>query len=182
MGMRIGNGNSNAWGNYQTASSVGSEQQKQQTRKTLFSAIESGDLTAAQTAYTALQNQGIGANSPLNAIGQSLQSGDITGAQKAVQSMQAARAGHGHHMHFKLHRDIINLSQRITSGSRCCICCVHAKPGVGIRAARPQLCHQFVIFHHIGHQPDCISQLNRPLPQHSSCFVEQRGGVQHIGV
>jgi len=49
-------------------------------------------LNAAQTAYSALQNQGIAANSPLNAIGQSLQSGDLAGAQKAAQSMHASHA------------------------------------------------------------------------------------------
>ena len=90
MSMRIEGGYSGGWGAYQNASAVGAQQQD---RKNLFAALRSGDLTAAQTAFTALQNRGISANSPLNAIGQSLQSGDLAGAQKAAQSMHA---GHGH--------------------------------------------------------------------------------------
>jgi len=92
MGMRIGGGYGAGWGNYQNTSSISAQQLN---RKNLFSALQSGDLNAAQTAYTALQNQGIAANSPLNAIGQSLQSGDLAGAQKAAQSMHA---GHAHRM------------------------------------------------------------------------------------
>jgi hypothetical protein len=95
MGMRIGGGYGSNWGNYQNTSAVGAQQQKQQLKRNLFSALESGDLTAAQTAYSSLQNQGIPSNSPLNAIGQSLQAGDLAGAQKAAQSVRAA---HGHHM------------------------------------------------------------------------------------
>jgi len=92
MGMRIGGGYGAGWGNYQNTSSISAQQLN---RKNLFSALQSGDLNAAQTAYTALQNQGIAANSPLNTIGQSLQSGDLAGAQKAAQSMHA---GHSHRM------------------------------------------------------------------------------------
>ena len=96
MGMRVGGGYGAGWGNYQTSSSINAHQQKQQAQKNLFSALQSGDVTAAQTAFTALQNQGIPANSPLNAIGQALQNGDLAGAQKAAQSMRAAHAQRMH--------------------------------------------------------------------------------------
>lgn len=78
---------------------------------TLAQAINSGDLSGAQQAYSALTqlqsgNQGLGAdpNNPLtqalNQIGQSLQDGDITGAQQALASLQQQTQGaHRHHHH-----------------------------------------------------------------------------------
>ena len=102
MGMRIG-GASAAWSSYQTnaasssgSSSVSGLQQRKQNVNSLFSALQSGDLAAAQSAFATLQNSGLPANSPLNAIGQSLQKGDLASAQQSAQSMQAA---HGHHHH-----------------------------------------------------------------------------------
>ena len=94
MGMRVGGGGG-GWANYQTTSSVNSHQQRQQGVKNLFTALQSGDVNAAQTAFTALQNQGLPANSPINAIGQALQTGDLASAQKAAQGIMASRGRHG---------------------------------------------------------------------------------------
>jgi DNA-binding FadR family transcriptional regulator len=73
----------------------------------LVSAVNSGDLTTAQQAYTDFTN-GPGAkvaqanpDSPiaqaLNQIGQALQSGDAGGAQKALAALRPH--GHGGHHH-----------------------------------------------------------------------------------
>jgi DNA-binding FadR family transcriptional regulator len=73
----------------------------------LVSAVNSGDLTTAQQAYTDFTN-GPGAkvaqanpDSPiaqaLNQIGQALQSGDASGAQKALAALRPH--GHGGHHH-----------------------------------------------------------------------------------
>jgi hypothetical protein len=81
-------------------------QQRQQSFKNLFAALQAGDLGAAQTAYaqltgsttppTGTSNSTANANSPLAQIGQALQNGDLAGAQKAAQAFQS---GHGHHHH-----------------------------------------------------------------------------------
>jgi hypothetical protein len=73
----------------------------------LVSALQSGDLSAAQNAYaTFTQNAGsqLDANSPfaqaINQIGQDLQSGNIGGAQQTLNSLQqSAGAHHAHHHH-----------------------------------------------------------------------------------
>ena len=74
----------------------------------LTSAIQSGDLSAAQNAYTALTqaqpNQGSGPFSQaLSQIGDALQSGDIGKAQQAMaalqQQMRAMKGAHHHHGH-----------------------------------------------------------------------------------
>jgi thioredoxin-like negative regulator of GroEL len=74
----------------------------------LTSALQSGNLSAAQSAYTTLMqaqpNQG---SSPLSQalsqIGDALQSGDIGKAQAALaslqQQMQAMKGAHHHHGH-----------------------------------------------------------------------------------
>ena len=90
MGMRI-SGGGGGWANYQN-SSINAHQQRQHGARNLMSALQSGDLNAAQTAFTAMQNQGLPANSPFNAVGQALQSGDLASAQKAAQSIMAARS------------------------------------------------------------------------------------------
>jgi len=73
----------------------------------LTSAISSGDLKGAQSAYatlTQLQQQSgqTNANNPigqfLTSIGKDLQNGDITTAQSDLTSFQQARAAH-HHKH-----------------------------------------------------------------------------------
>jgi len=100
-------------------------QQQRSEFKQLSQALQSGDLGAAQKAYTALtqgatnSSSSLNQNSPLaqdfQAIGKALQSGDINGAQTAFaqlqkdataaassQSQQAqgnSRAHRGHHHH-----------------------------------------------------------------------------------
>jgi len=74
----------------------------------LTSAIQSGDLAAAQTAYTNLMQAG-GSNSSnplsqaISQIGDALQSGDIGKAQQALatlqQQMQSMKGAHRHHGH-----------------------------------------------------------------------------------
>jgi len=77
----------------------------------LTSAIQSGNLGAAQSAYTALTQAGGGnTNGPfaqaLSQIGDALQSGDIDKARQALaslqQQMQALRGAHHHHHHHQV--------------------------------------------------------------------------------
>jgi hypothetical protein len=61
----------------------------------LKESLESGDLSGAQQAYAALQqNASQGGNNPLqskfDALGQALQSGDLAAAQQAFSALQAA--------------------------------------------------------------------------------------------
>jgi DNA-binding FadR family transcriptional regulator len=90
-------------------------QQQMQQRKTdwqsLASALQSGDLTGAQQAFSSLQamqtggNQGASSTSPISsdftALGKAIQSGDLNAAQTAFQKlqtdMQTMRAHHHHH-------------------------------------------------------------------------------------
>jgi hypothetical protein len=70
----------------------------------LGNALQSGDLSAAQSAYTTLsQSPAAQGNGPfaqaLQQIGQDLQSGDIAGAQKALAALQQQVKGHHHHHH-----------------------------------------------------------------------------------
>jgi len=89
MGMSIG-----------SATQVGGAGQWQQQRQTmgqLSQALKSGDLSAAQQAFSTLSsnsNQAIDPNSPLGKVGAALQSGDVSAAQSAFSAM---RAGHHHH-------------------------------------------------------------------------------------
>lgn len=93
MGMRI-NGSAST----DQSSTISNWQQRQQNVKSMMSAIQSGDLSAAQKAYAALNPSGQDSgNSPFAAIGKALQSGDISAAQQAAQDFQAKRAGHHHH-------------------------------------------------------------------------------------
>ena len=72
----------------------------------LVSSLDSGNLSDAQQAYSALSelqsgSQSSNSNTPfakaLNQIGQALQNGDLSGAQQALASLQQAQAGHHHH-------------------------------------------------------------------------------------
>src|SRR3974390_3076151 len=72
----------------------------------LVSSLDSGKLSDAQQAYSALSelqssSQSSNSNTPfakaLNQIGQALQNGDLNGAQQALASLQQAQAGHHHH-------------------------------------------------------------------------------------
>jgi hypothetical protein len=81
----------------------------------LVSAVQSGDMSGAQSALTALQSdraamgaqggRGPGQDSSkmsndLAALVQAVQSGDVAGAQKALQTIQSnMQAHHGHHHH-----------------------------------------------------------------------------------
>ena len=98
MGMRIGSAGSVAG-----SQDVGAGQwkQRQQGVKDLMSALSSGDIGAAQKAYSGLAgaNGAATATSPMGQSGQALQAGDLAGAQKAAQSWQAARSGHHHGHH-----------------------------------------------------------------------------------
>jgi soluble cytochrome b562 len=92
--------------------SLNSQQNFRQTFSQLVDALDSGDLSQAQQAYSDLsqlqadgQGPATNPNSPLagalNNIGQALQNGDLGGAQQALASMQQAQRGHhhGHHGH-----------------------------------------------------------------------------------
>ena len=96
MGMRIGNLGSSA---ASQGVGVAQWQQKQQGMKDLMAALKTGDLGAAQKAYSSLPGASGTPNgsSPLAQIGQALLSGDLAGAQKTAQTFQAARSGHHHH-------------------------------------------------------------------------------------
>ncbi len=88
------------------ASSISTFQQDRQAFNQLTNALQSGDLTAAQNAYSTLASSPMAqGNSPfaqaIQQIGQDLQSGDasaLADAQKVLSSLQQAR-GHHHHHH-----------------------------------------------------------------------------------
>jgi hypothetical protein len=76
----------------------------------LVSSVNSGDLSGAQQAYSALsqlQSSGQGPsanpNNPvsqaLSQIGQALQNGSLSGAQQALSSLQQSHSGHHSHGH-----------------------------------------------------------------------------------
>ena len=79
--------------------------QTRQAFSQLSSALQSGNLTAAQSAYNTLSSSPMAQNGPfaqaLQQIGQDLQSGNVADAQNALsslqQQMQQARAHHHHH-------------------------------------------------------------------------------------
>jgi hypothetical protein len=97
MGMRIqgAEGTNSAQG-----AGMATWQQKQQSFKSLFSSLQSGDLGAAQTALKSLTGGSatVNGSSPLASIAQALQAGDLAGAQKAANEFQANRASR-HHAH-----------------------------------------------------------------------------------
>jgi len=91
---------------------LNSQQNFRQSFSQLVTALNSGDLSQAQEAYSELsqlqadgQAPATNPNSPLasalNNIGQALQNGDLGGAQQALASLQQAQRGHhhGHHGH-----------------------------------------------------------------------------------
>jgi hypothetical protein len=73
----------------------------------LSNALQSGNLSAAQSAYNTLAASPLAQNGPFAAaiqqIGQDLSSGDLADAQKALASLQQqqqqAPKAHGHHHH-----------------------------------------------------------------------------------
>lgn len=88
------------------ASLVQNRSQRRQDFSSLMSALQSGDLNAAKTAFDALNKDmsgtsattavGGNAGNPLAQIGMALQKGDLSGAQQAAQALQS---GHHHHHH-----------------------------------------------------------------------------------
>jgi soluble cytochrome b562 len=104
--MAVSGVSSSSNNNYQSSPLTDLRQAFQQMAK----AINSGDLTGAQQAYTTLaqmQDGGSGVptdtSSPfaqaLNQIGQALQNGDINGAQQALSSLSQQTHAHHHHHH-----------------------------------------------------------------------------------
>jgi hypothetical protein len=78
-----------------STASIDNRQQRKQTFNALSSALTSGDLSAAKSAYANLVgNATPPQGSPLAALGQALQSGDIGAAQKADATIAAHRGGH----------------------------------------------------------------------------------------
>jgi outer membrane protein assembly factor BamD (BamD/ComL family) len=95
------------------ASASGSTQQTQWNQaqnpfQQLSQALASGNLSAAQSAFTQIQQnapQGASAQggqsgtSPFAALGQALQSGNLSAAQSAFSQLQQAHPSGGHHHH-----------------------------------------------------------------------------------
>ena len=78
----------------------------QQSFSQLVSAIQSGNLSAAQSAFSSFTQGAAGQidpNSPfaqaINQIGQDLQSGNIDAAQQALTSLKQTASAHHHHHH-----------------------------------------------------------------------------------
>ena len=67
-------------------------QQRQQSFKSLMTALQAGDLNGAKAAYSSLTNgaQTISGNSPMAQLGHALQSGDLVRAQQVAKQMQAS--------------------------------------------------------------------------------------------
>jgi hypothetical protein len=90
MGMRV---SSSSPAVATQSTSVGNWQQRQQSFQDTLSALNSGDLSAAQQSFSSLGgNTNIRGNSPLAQLGQALKNGDLAGAQQAAQTLQSARA------------------------------------------------------------------------------------------
>ncbi len=96
MGMSIGGSTSAGVGQ---SAAVGNWQQRQQNFSNLTSALQSGNLSAAQQAFSSLSgnSSNVSSNSPLAQLGQALQSGNLTAAQQAMQTLMSQRGGHHHH-------------------------------------------------------------------------------------
>lgn len=80
------------------SASINNWQQRRQDMQQLAQALLSGDLGAAQSAYSTLTrdfpNIASNPNSPLAQVGQALQSNSVSGAQSAFAAIH-----HGHHHH-----------------------------------------------------------------------------------
>lgn len=123
--------NSDYYQNYLINGSTSLKQQGQQDFKSLADALQSGDLSGAQSAFAALLQLFPNSSSPANnqtqsaatssaasssngtnsitndlgALGQAIQSGDLAGAQndfsKLMQDIKLIGGGHHHHHHHK---------------------------------------------------------------------------------
>ena len=91
MGMRIGGASPTTETSQST--SVANWQQRQQSFQDMMSALQSGDLSAAQQSFKNLGgNSNVQGNSPLAQLGQALKNGDLAGAHEAAQTLQSNRA------------------------------------------------------------------------------------------
>lgn len=91
MGMRIGGASSTTETSQSTP--VANWQQRQQSFQDMMSALQSGDLSAAQQSFKNLGgNSNVQGNSPLAQLGQALKNGDLAGAQDAAQTLQNNRS------------------------------------------------------------------------------------------
>jgi len=106
---------------YQTNETQANYQQMRNYFEQLGQALQSGDLSGAQNAFSSLQQQLPSSSvnqsqttqqnsqstftTDMNALGQALQSGDLSKAQdvfsKLQQDMKAVQNGHHHHHHHK---------------------------------------------------------------------------------
>lgn len=79
-------------------SGAGKWQQQRQDFNQLAQALQSGDLSAAQKAFSTLSANSPKAadpNSPLGKLGAALQTGDVKAAQQAFSALKSG--GHHHH-------------------------------------------------------------------------------------
>ncbi len=101
-----------AFTNSAQSSSQGVLSQRRAAFKALATALDSGDLAGAQSAFASLQAAKPGQSAPaaqdgpgadFQALSAALQSGDLAGAQKAFAALQGdlqkARGHHHHHHH-----------------------------------------------------------------------------------
>jgi hypothetical protein len=91
MGMAIGSSSSPL---LTQSTTVNPWHQRQQNMNALKSALQSGDLSAAQSAFAAItaNNPNVNPNGPLGQIGQALQSGNISAAQQVASSWKSSHA------------------------------------------------------------------------------------------
>jgi hypothetical protein len=87
-----------------SASPISNFQAFRQDFSQLTSALQSGDLSSAQSAYTTLSSSPLAqGNNPfaqaIQQIGQYLKDGDVADAQKALAALQQQMQTHGHHHH-----------------------------------------------------------------------------------
>ena len=90
MGMSVGGASS-------AVSGAGMYQQQRQNFNQLSQSLQSGDLSAAKQAFSALSAKSSNAtdpNSPLGKLGAALQTGDLKAAQDAFAAL---KSGHHHH-------------------------------------------------------------------------------------
>jgi len=79
------------------AAATASWQQRQQSFKDLFTALQSDNLAGARSALQGLTGgTTVNSHSPLAGIASALQSGDLAAAQKAAVQFQTQRASHHH--------------------------------------------------------------------------------------
>ena len=132
---------------YSINSSDGLKQQRQQDFKSIANALQSGDLSTAQSAFASLLQTFPNSSSPVNnltqnataasatgsgnsansvssdlsALGQAIQSGDLTGAQndfsKLMRDMQSIGGGHHHHHHYKTSANAPQTTTAAATGS-----------------------------------------------------------------